>query len=90
MKTETFDPQRHIRLQDLQPTVNLSACYDFSQDHWFDYRVPSAHFLLIKTGHIEGGRPGEAEHAYAGDILCFRQADHNQYGTFGRTEFYEA
>jgi len=90
MRPETCQPAQHIRLEELEPSLELTACYDFSQDHWFHYRVASAHFLLVKSGHIEGRTPTETVHAHAGDILCFRFADHNQYGTLGRTEFYEA
>ncbi|MCW8133923.1 MAG: helix-turn-helix transcriptional regulator [Planctomycetota bacterium] len=49
--------------------------------------MPSAHFLLWDHYIVT---PGGHFHARAGDLLCFRATDLNQYGTHGRTYFYEA
>ncbi|MBI3830297.1 MAG: helix-turn-helix transcriptional regulator [Planctomycetes bacterium] len=84
------EPSQYIVLDELQPSVELAACYDYTHDPWFRYRVPGAHFLLCKSGHIEAKTPNGHFHAKAGDLLAFRATDLNQYGTHGRTYFYEA
>ena len=42
-----------LTLDELHPTVDLAAYYEFKEKQWYKYRVPGAHFLLIKSGEIE-------------------------------------
>src|SRR3954466_9067958 len=80
MPQEPADPAvdhaQYVTLDELQPSVDLAACYDFHQDQRYQYRVPGAHFLLVAEGRIDGRSPslGEAE-ARTGEMLCFPFAD---------------
>jgi AraC-like DNA-binding protein len=89
--TEAVDHTHYVTLDELQPTVDLAACYDFVEDERYQYRVPGAHFLLIAEGRIDGTSPslGSAE-ARTGEMLCFPFADLNEYGVHAPTKYYEA
>lgn len=95
MPPEPMDPAidhaQHVTLDELQPSVDLAACYDFARDERYQYRVPGAHFLLIAEGRIDGRSPslGRAE-ARSGDMLCFPFADLNEYAVHAPTRYYEA
>src|SRR4051812_37713400 len=95
MPQEPADPAvdhaQYVTLDELQPSVDLAACYDFHQDQRYQYRVPGAHFLLVAEGRIDGRSPtlGAAE-ARTGEMLCFPFADLNEYGVHAPTRYYEA
>ena len=91
MADEQVDHAQYVTLDELQPSVDLAACYDFHQDQRYQYRVPGAHFLLVAEGRIDCRSPslGEAE-ARTGEMLCFPFADLNEYGVHAPTRYYEA
>jgi AraC-like DNA-binding protein len=86
-----IDHAQYVTLDELQPSVDLAACYDFVQDESYQYRVPGAHFLLVAEGRITCRSPslGEAE-ARTGEMLCFPFADLNHYAVHAPTRYYEA
>ena len=67
-------------MNELKPALHLAGCYQYLRDVWFQYRVPSHHFILIESGRIEAKTQEGVFHAGARDLICFRPADLNQYG----------
>jgi AraC-like DNA-binding protein len=82
------DPE-YLALDQLQPLLTLSGYWEFDHEHWHTYRIPGLHFLLIDKGAISAKTPHGEFKAKAGDMLCFRATDHNEYGNIGRTHFYQ-
>lgn len=79
----------HLNLWELSPTVELVTHHHFRRDIWFHYRIPSNHLILVESGCIEAKTPYGWFKAYAGDLICFRSTDWNQYGTHGETLYYD-
>jgi AraC-like DNA-binding protein len=79
-----------LTLEELHPSVDLAAYYEFKEKQWYKYRVPGAHFLLIKSGEIEAVTPNGKYVAKPGDLFSFRATELNQYGMNVPTEYYEA
>ena len=57
------------------PRVQVAVHQEFGGDHDHRYRVLSHHLLLIEVGTIEAGNM----RAVAGDLVCFRSAEVNEY-----------
>ena len=64
--------------------------WNFSDDVWHKYRNPGHHLLLIESGWIEARTPQGRLDARAGEMLCFRPTEHNEYGNHGPVVFYQA
>jgi AraC-like DNA-binding protein len=79
-----------LGLNELRPAVHLAGCYHFKRNVWFDYRIPSHHLILIESGRIEAKTKDGSFEAKSGDLVCFRPAEWNQYGTHTPTLFYQA
>ncbi len=43
----------HLAMNELKPALHLAGCCQYRRDVWFQYRVPSHHFILIESGRIE-------------------------------------
>jgi len=88
---DTTHPADFLTLDEVQPTLDLAAGYDFRRDESYQYRVPGAHFVFVAEGRISGRSPsrGRAE-AVSGDLLCFPFADCNEYAVHAPTRYYEA
>jgi len=82
--------QDYLTLDEVHPVVDLAAYYNAKEPMWHRYRIPCAHFLLIKAGEIEAVAPEGRFIAKPRDMLSFGATDLNQYGTHGPVEFYEA
>lgn len=80
----------YLVLNEIRPTLRLAGCYHFRRDIWFQYRIPSHHLMLIESGRIEAQTKEGAFEAKSGDLICFRPAELNQYGTHTPTLFYQA
>lgn len=87
---EIAESGEFLTLDELHPSVDLAAYYEFKEKQWYKYRVPGAHFLLIKSGEIEAIAPSGRYVAKPGDLLAFRAAELNQYGMHGPVVYYEA
>ena len=83
-------PRRFLALDELLPTVDAAGCFRFEKPLWWRYRVPSPHLVLIESGRVEARTPEGVFHGKAGDMLCFRSTEWNEYGTAGPTVFYQA
>jgi len=81
---------RYLGINELRPTVHLAGCYHFKRDVWFHYRIPSHHLILVESGRIEAKTKDGSFEAKSGDLICFRSAEWNQYGTHSPTLFYQA
>ena len=81
---------QYLTTDELVPGIDLASCYEFPTDRWFVYRIPSHHLILVETGRIEAKTPNGHLEAKAGDLVCFRSAEHNEYGTRGPTLFFQA
>jgi AraC-like DNA-binding protein len=79
---------RYLTLDELSPTIHMAACF-----RWHNvrhrYRIPSHHLLLIESGKLEAKTPQGSFEAKAGDLICFRPTDWNEYGTRGTAVVYE-
>ena len=82
--------QSYLSLDELSPTVDLASCWQHASDRWFEYRIPSFHFLLVETGGIVNQTPTRRFKAQPGDLICFPPAEYNRYGTLGPTVVYES
>ena len=80
----------YLGLNEIKPSLCLAGCYHFRRDTWFQYRMPSHHLMLIESGRIEAQTEDGAFGARQGDLVCFRPAQLNQYGTHTPTLFYQA
>ena len=80
----------YLGMNELRPAVHLAGCYHFRRDVSFHYRIPSHHLMLIESGRIEAQTKDGAFEAKSGDLICFRPAEWNQYGTHTPTLFYQA
>jgi AraC-like DNA-binding protein len=80
----------YLAMNELKPALHLAGCYQYLRDVWFQYRVPSHHFILIESGRIEAKTQEGVFHAGARDLICFRPADLNQYGVHAPTLYYQA
>ncbi len=87
---DVVDHTQYVTLDELQPSVNLAACYSFDVDSRHRYRVPGLHLLLITEGSISGRSAiGEAV-AHPGEMLCFPSTDRNEYANHAPLRYYEA
>jgi len=80
----------YLGLDELSPVVELASCWHMEDNPWYRYRIPGHHLLLLEKGRIEFIAPLGSGSAKAGDLICFRPAEINQYGTFGPTTFYQS
>src|ERR1041385_4845949 len=80
---------RFLGINELRPTLHLAGCYHFKRDVWFDYRIPSHHLMLIESGRIHAQTKDGAFVGKSGDLICFRPAECNHYGTHTPTLFYQ-
>ena len=87
MKTQESPPE-YLALDEINPSVDLGSFFKV-QDVWYTYRIPGHHVLLIKSGHMEAKTPHGAVSGRAGDLICFRPTEHNEYGTKGDLAFYQ-
>jgi AraC-like DNA-binding protein len=69
--------------------VELASSWAFRENYWYKYRIPGHHLLLIESGRIDAITPNGRLVARAGDLLCFRPTEHNEYGNAGPTNFYQ-
>jgi AraC-like DNA-binding protein len=76
-------------VDEIRPTVDLASYFSLENDPWMPYRVPSHHLILIEQGGIRARTPDGEFDAFAGDLICFRPAELNEYGTRGLTTFYQ-
>lgn len=67
----------------------MAACFKWDSAR-HRYRIPSHHVLLIESGRIDAKTPVGTFTAKEGDLICFRPADWNEYGTCGVARIYEA
>jgi len=81
---------RFLRVEEISPTVELADCWNFPADYRHVYRIPSHHLLLIESGTIVARPPGGEFEARAGDLICFRPTEVNEYGNRGPTLIYQA
>jgi AraC-like DNA-binding protein len=81
--------RKYISIDELRPMVDLASYFSFENDPWMPYRVPSHHLLLIEQGGIRARTPDGQFNASAGDLICFRPAELNEYGTRGLTTYYQ-
>jgi AraC-like DNA-binding protein len=79
-----------LHIGQISPSLDLADCWLFDSDNWFGYRVPSHHLILIEEGTVVAQPPSGKFEARAGDLICFRPAEVNFYGTRGRTLLYQA
>ena len=89
MAPDAVDPTQYVTLDELQPSVELTASYDFVKDERYQYRVPGQHFLLVASGRIDARTPSSETEARTGEMLCFPAADLNEYGVHAPTKYYE-
>ncbi len=82
--------QRWLNLRDLQPSLEIAGCWRFDHDPWMRYRIPSHHLLLMVSGIVQAKTPTESFAAGAGELICFRPTELNEYGTKGPTLMYQA
>ncbi|MCI0537011.1 MAG: hypothetical protein L0Z50_17490, partial [Verrucomicrobiales bacterium] len=66
------------------------GCYHFQRNVWFHYRIPAHHLMLIESGGIEAKTQESVFEAKAGDLICFRPSEWNQYGIHTPTFYYQA
>lgn len=81
--------RKFLTLDEISPTVHMAACWRWNNVR-HRYRVPSHHLLLIESGRIEARTPDGRFEGRAGDLLCFRPTDWNEYGARGVSVTYEA
>ena len=79
-----------LAVDELSPMPDEASCFKFRVDHWWSYRVPSHHLVLLESGRIEARTPDGSFHGKPGDLFCFRPTDWNEYGCFGDSVFYQA
>jgi hypothetical protein len=79
----------YLALDEIHPQVDLAGYHEYDAPVWHTYRIPGQHFLLVKRGAIKAKTPNGEFNAVAGDLLCFRAADHTEYGNVGTTDFFE-
>ena len=88
MSTLEKQPQ-YITLDQLCPSVDIASSWEYREKIWHAYRNPGHHLLLIESGGIEARTPSGRLKARAGDLLCFRPTEHNEYGNTCHTLFYQ-
>ena len=86
----TASRARYVTLDQICPTVELASAWSYPNDIWHKYRIPGHHLLLIESGWIEARTPDGRVDARAGEMICFRPTEHNEYGNHGATLFYQA
>ncbi len=87
---DPIDATSFVTLDELQPRVDLAACYHRLGPERYRYRVPGQHFLLVTAGRIDATTPSGRTEGRTGDLLCFPAADLNEYGMDEPTDYYEA
>ncbi len=86
----THPAQRHfITLDQICPSMDLASAWEYDHDVWYTYRNPGHHLLLIEKGAIEARTPEGRFSGKAGDLLCFRPTEVNEYGSVGAIRFYQ-
>ncbi|MBE7464047.1 MAG: helix-turn-helix transcriptional regulator [Planctomycetes bacterium] len=88
MSTRPPAPE-YLALDELQPRVDLASYWRVGPV-WYTYRIPGHHLLLIHRGTLEAETPQGRIKAKDGDLICFRPTEHNEYGTKGKLEFFQA
>ncbi len=78
----------YLALDEINPEVDLASFYKL-EDAWHRYRIPGHHLLLIKSGRVDAVTPQGRIHGKAGDLICFRPTEHNEYGNKGELTFYQ-
>lgn len=80
---------RHLNLAEISPTIHLAGCFRWEGVR-HRYRIPAHDLLLIESGEIEALTADGPLKAKAGDLVCFRSTDWNEYGSAGAVVLYEA
>lgn len=78
-----------ITLDELRPEVRLSGYWNIREAQWHRYCVPGHHLLLIAEGAIDCRTPTARFRAETGDLVAFRAADLNEYGSQGPVALYQ-
>jgi AraC-like DNA-binding protein len=82
--------QRYLTLDELSPTVHGASCFRHAERAWHRYRLIWHHLILVEAGRIRARTPqGEVE-AEAGDLLCFRPTELNEYGNLTPIRYFQA
>ena len=68
----------------------MASAWNYPNNLWHKYRIPGHHLLLIESGWIEARTAYGRVDARAGEMICFRPTEHNEYGNHEPTVFYQA
>lgn len=79
-----------LPLDQILPTVDVAAFFQYEKGSRSVYRNPSHHFILVESGCVEGRIGQEHFEARAGTLICFRPVERNEYRVPVRTRFYQA
>jgi AraC-like DNA-binding protein len=79
-----------LPFEQIQPVVELAGFYAPTDFQRHVYRNPAHHFLLVDFGRIESEAPGNRFIADAGELICFRPAERNEYSVHAPAAFYQA
>src|SRR6478609_1396348 len=80
---------RYISFDMLRPSVDLASCHRWMKNTSHQYCVPSHHLLLIESGRIYVNSKDGKFDAFAGDLVCFRPTDFNEYGNVEPSLLYQ-
>jgi len=79
----------HLGIDEINPQVEIASYWEFDQEQWYRYANPGHHLLLPTKGRISAVTGTERFVAGVGDLILFRPAAYNQYGTLGTTHFFQ-
>jgi len=79
----------HLALDELNPQVEIASYWEFDKEQWYRYANPGYHLLLPVRGRISAVTSSERFVAGVGELIIFRPAAYNQYGTLGTTHFFQ-
>jgi len=80
----------HLAIDELNPQVEIASYWEFDQEQWYRYANPGYHLLLPTRGRISAVTSTERFVAGVGELIIFRPAAYNQYGTLGTTHFFQS
>jgi AraC-like DNA-binding protein len=79
----------HLAIDEINPQVEMASYWEFDQEQWYRYANPGHHLLLPIKGRISAVTSSERFVAGVGELILFRPAAYNQYGTLGTTHFFQ-
>ncbi len=80
---------RYLAWDEIAPEVDHASYWEFPNGVWHTYRLPGHHLLLPTLGRIDAVTTAGRLSADVGDLICFRPAARNEYGSRKQLSYYQ-